>query len=108
MKSRGLLKHWTGAEIDQAFGLKGMYAKCRNGHFFYTIAGACDKCPICDSMPAEPPKEMLLPKHGFTSAAWEQPRRNSNFESVGIIERAIMAFGHGVSSINQSSRDIGQ
>lgn len=108
VKSRGLLKHWTGAEIDQAFGLKGMYAKCRNGHFFYTIAGACDKCPICDSMPAEPPKEMLLPKHGFISAAWEHPRRNFNFESVGIIERATMTFGHGVSSIDQSSRDIGQ
>jgi DEAD/DEAH box helicase domain-containing protein len=108
VKSRGLLKHWSGAEVDQAFGLGGMYAKCQKGHFFYTFAGTCDRCPICESPPDGTPSSMLLPKHGFTSAAWERPRRNTDFELVGSIERATMTFGHGRSTGDQSSPERSQ
>src|SRR5207248_3964779 len=47
--SHGLLKHWTGANIDNYLGLRGQYTKCVNGHLYYKItAGSLGLCPICN------------------------------------------------------------
>ena len=48
IRSRGILKHWTGENIDTAIGLRGQYAKCRNNHFYYWASGeAIKNCPFC-------------------------------------------------------------
>jgi DEAD/DEAH box helicase domain-containing protein len=100
--SHGLLKHWTGAELDNYIGLRGRYAECQNGHTYYQIAEELGDCTICDKPAAGNPRSMLLPKHGFTSAAWDPPRLSSDVEKVGAIERATITFARGAGKADLS------
>ena len=93
--SHGLLKHWTGANIDNYLGLRGQYTTCVNGHFYYKIAaGSLGACPICHEEPQSSPKSFLLPMHGFSSAAWDPPKLSTDVERVGHTERATITFAH--------------
>jgi hypothetical protein len=93
--SRGLLKHWTGANLDSALGLQGKLGKCERGHEFYHVATGTQEtiaCPICGEGPARTPEDLLLPRHGFTSAAWDPPKLSSDVDQVGNVERMTFAF----------------
>jgi DEAD/DEAH box helicase domain-containing protein len=91
--SHGLLKHWTGANIDNYLGLRGQYTFCVNGHFYYRIAArSLGCCPICGEEPQSAPKDFLLPMHGFSSAAWDPPKISTDVERVGRTERATITF----------------
>lgn len=92
--SRGLLKHWTGANTDDAFGLRGFYAVCANGHFFYEYVGVPDamQCPICHQLPQGRPAQFLIPRHGFTTAAWDPPRFTNEVERVGKVAQETLTF----------------
>jgi Lhr-like helicase len=98
--SRGLLKHWTGAELDNYIGLRGSYAECQSGHTYYQIAGQLGDCPICGSEAAGNAKALLLPKHGFSSAAWDPPRLSADIERVGRVERATVTFAAGKADLS--------
>ena len=95
--SRGLMKHWTGANVNSAFGLRGVGSECENGHFSYRIDSkeSFAECPICGGPPVGPPDPLILPRHGFTSAAWDPPRRGTEVESVGSVDRATISFARG-------------
>ena len=92
--SRGLLKHWSGANLDNAFGLQGLYAKCPHGHFFYDFNRDANEllCPLCGERPAETPTPFIVPRHGFTTAAWDPPRLTSEVERVGRVARETCTF----------------
>jgi superfamily II DNA or RNA helicase len=91
--SHGLLKHWTGADIDNYIGLRGQYTICNNGHFYYTIAGELGLCPICSEEPKRSnSRNFLLPMHGFSSAAWDPPKISTDVERVGHTEQATITF----------------
>ena len=91
--SRGLLKSWTGASgSESAFGLSGQFATCVNGHEYYTISTELGACKICGQEPKEEPRQMLLPKDGYTSAAWDIPRRSTDVEGVGTVKTATVTF----------------
>ena len=96
--SRGLLKHWTGADLDSALGLRGLYATCLNGHFYYEIAQPLSTCPICDKQAKQTPQQFLIPRYGFSSAAWLVPRRSIEVERVGSVERATITFARNKSA----------
>ena len=90
--SRGLLKHWTGGDIDNGFGLRGVTGQCANNHRCYSISTELDDCPLC-SQPILAPKEpILIPKHGYTTAAWDPPRFCYDAEVVGHVNRQTLAF----------------
>lgn len=85
--SRGLLKHWTGSDIDNGFGLRGVTGQCANNHRCYSISKDLDDCPLC-AQPILPQKEpILIPKHGYTTAAWDPPRFRYDAEVVGHLNR---------------------
>ncbi len=90
VSSRGLLKHWT--DGDTSFGLRGQCCECVKGHFYYWVSKTEHACPICGAEPVIPPKSMLFPKHGFSSAAWESPRFGTDIERIGSAETATMTF----------------
>lgn len=91
--SHGLLKHWTGANINNYLGLRGQYTKCVNGHLYYKIAaGSLGFCPICNGEQKSSPKNFLLPMHGFSSAAWDPPKKSTDIERVGHTEKATITF----------------
>jgi DEAD/DEAH box helicase domain-containing protein len=91
--SHGLLKHWTGADINNYLGLRGQYTTCMNDHLYYRIAAdSSGLCPICDAEPKSTPRNFLLPMHGFSSAAWDPPKVSTSVERVGHTEQATITF----------------
>jgi DEAD/DEAH box helicase domain-containing protein len=92
--SRGLLKHWTGATIDRSLGLRGKFTHCKNDHFhyWYDIGADIPNCPICEAPPRENAWDLLIPKYGFTTAAWDPPRWSTDVERVGTTEIATITF----------------
>lgn len=91
--SHGLLKHWTGADINNYLGLRGHYTTCDNEHLYYRIAAnSSGLCPICGAAPKSTPRNFLLPMHGFSSAAWEPPKMSTDVERVGHTEQATITF----------------
>ncbi|HVB74026.1 MAG TPA: DUF1998 domain-containing protein, partial [Ktedonobacteraceae bacterium] len=91
--SHGLLKHWTGADINNYLGLRGQYTTCVNKHFYYRIAAdSLGTCPICGGDPEKSSTNFLLPMHGFSSAAWDPPKASTNVDRVGHTEQATITF----------------
>jgi hypothetical protein len=92
VSSRGLLKHWTGANLDTYLGLRGRYCRCTNNHFCYWLSEDPEKCPICSAPPGENPGDLLFPKYGFSGAAWDPPKWSTDVERVGDAETATITF----------------
>ena len=90
--SRGLLKHWTGANVDSYLGLRGQYAECERGHFYYNISGSLGHCPVCHGHAAYTPNDLLFARHGYSSAAWDPPKRSFDYDRVGTVEQATITF----------------
>ena len=93
VSSRGLLKHWTGIEIDNYIGLRGNYVHCVNDHFHYWTSPETTRiCPICGEGPQKSPTRFMFPRHGFSGAAWDPPKWSSSVELVGEAQTAAQAF----------------
>ncbi|MBY0552604.1 MAG: DEAD/DEAH box helicase [Candidatus Obscuribacterales bacterium] len=92
VSSHGLLKHWTGENKNNYIGLRGWLAKCQEGHNFYTIGEEADNCKICSSPRSGLNAEILFPKHGFSSAAWDRPRYSYDVERVGKVYTTTVTF----------------
>ncbi|BAP56346.1 DEAD/DEAH box helicase [Thioploca ingrica] len=90
--SHGLLKHWTGVDIDSSPDLRGDYAICQNEHLFYEIAKIITQCPICSTLAKQTLRQFLIPKHGFRTAAWDLPKRSNDIERIGSVEQATITF----------------
>ena len=92
--SRGLMKHWTGALVDDSVGFRGLYAECRNEHVYYWSGSNNKKelCSVCGEQPASSPREFIFPAHGFTTASWDPPKWSTNIEIVGEAETVAKTF----------------
>lgn len=94
--SQGLLKHWTGAVMqDEAWGLRGRFVKTSGGYFDYSLTSAPPEDPPIQGLGGRIRRgEFLFPRHGFTTAAWDPPRHGSDFERVGELEVFTLAFAN--------------
>jgi hypothetical protein len=93
--SRGILKHWAGNEISgDLHGVRGRYARCASGHFHYTVGQALPACPICRSENICI-GDLLFPRYGFSTAAWDPPKWSTSVERIGSVEQATVTFGSG-------------
>lgn len=86
--SRGISKHFSGTNVDDAFGQKGIYYFCENGHFFPSTHKHVAECAVdgCGARVGNS-NHYLIPEHGFITAASEeitfklqQPERVGNIE----------------------------
>lgn len=91
--SHGLLKHWTGADVNAAIGFRGHLAKCVRGHDFYSFDAEPGPCPFCgERQLTDRPRPLLFPRFGFSSAAWDPPSfRGSPGGPVGRTELMTVA-----------------
>lgn len=82
--SRGILKHWTGENVagNNQMLSRAWYQK-EGGRFRFHEGFMADTNGW---------SEAVIPKHGFTTARWEQPKRASNLRKVGRIFMATDAF----------------
>ena len=93
IRSRGILKHWTGENIDTAIGLRGQYTTCRNNHLYYWDSGEPTKdCPFCGESAKQSPIPYIVPQYGFSSAAWDPPKWSADPELVGSVETVSATF----------------
>ena len=94
--SRGLLKHWTGAVMqNESWGLRGRFVRTSSGFFDYSLTAAPPQLPPVQGAGGSVKKgEFVFPKHGFTTAAWDPPRHGSDFERVGKVEVFTLAFAN--------------
>ena len=94
--SRGLLKHWTGAVMNnESWGLRGRFVRTSSGFFDYSLtAAAPQNPPVMGIGETAKTGEFLFPKHGFSTAAWDPPRHGSDFERVGKLEVFTLAFAN--------------
>ncbi len=91
--SRGILRHWTGANLDDAFGIRGSLAVCTAKHTYYWLSGPQEKCPLCGEPAKGSPDRLLFPRYGYTTAVWDPPRVSTDdIERVGHVDTATMAF----------------
>ena len=93
VSSHGLLKHWTGIELDNYIGIRGRYTWCVNDHFYYwNTPDTEETCPICRGVAKLTPRQFMFPRHGFSGAAWDPPKWSTNVEFVGEPETAARTF----------------
>ena len=95
--SRGLLKHWSGDPAqgqNDPFGLSGQMNVCPKQHRYYALggAGAALTCPVCHERPNGQTKHLLIPAHGYVTAAWDPPKRHGALDSVGYAQPLTLAF----------------
>ncbi len=86
--SRGISKHFSGSNADEAFGEKGVYYFCQNKHFFKSTKQNVSECAFdgCSAKVGNP-NQYLMPEHGFiTSASEEITFRLKQPERVGSVE----------------------
>ncbi len=93
--SHGLLKHWSGATTDDAFGLRAQAGQCPKGHFYYNLAGDLGPCPVCNEEPQAPRKGLLFPRYGYTTAEWDPPSFHRDIDSVGQVSQVSTTFAGG-------------
>ena len=92
VKSRGLLKHWTG--IDEvpggSFGLRGVLTACGQGHVAFHFATLNPTtCPHVGCTAAlNVPQQILIPKFGFSTSIHDPPTSHIQEERVGDVEYA--------------------
>jgi hypothetical protein len=73
--SHGLLKHWTGENLNTAIGFRGQMAECVNGHRFYSFNADLGPCSVCGAAERKAdPQPLLFPRFGFSTAAWDRPQ----------------------------------
>ncbi|MDD2949157.1 MAG: DEAD/DEAH box helicase [Sulfuricurvum sp.] len=88
VESKGISKHFTGNNLDEAFGEKGFIYTCSNGHFFtspYTKVHECNM-PGCKGI-IRPSSHYLIPEYGYITAASDKLSYDAgNPEKVGRLE----------------------
>lgn len=96
--SRGILKHFTGVQdAGEVFGRRGWLAVCDNQHISYVLErdDAPTECALCaQPLATQSLSPMLIPRHGYASAAYETPRSHGNWKSIGRPKTATVAFAH--------------
>ena len=82
--SRGILKHWTDANRDEALGLQYWALQCPNGHSYLATARN-EPCTECASPPTGSGEMLLFPRFGYTTAAWEPLRQGRRLDRIGEV-----------------------
>jgi len=93
LESKGILKHWTESNRDEALGLNSWALQCANEHD-YLGASPAEACPECGEKPAPPGQMLMFPRFGYTTAAWDPPKPpGRNLDRVGtVVVKAVGGF----------------
>jgi DEAD/DEAH box helicase domain-containing protein len=84
IRSKGVLKHWAGKNINEGIGLRGQYIESDDGHFEYETGGLQPSFQDSLNVTNFNGGRLLFPKFGFTTAMWDPPSRvGADLERVG-------------------------
>ena len=86
LESKGILKHWTETNRDEALMLNYWALNCANGHE-YLATNQSGLCPHCQMGPADPGQMLMFPRFGYSTAAWEPPKSPvRKLDRIGKVE----------------------
>ncbi len=88
IESKGISKHFTGENLDEAFGEKGFTYLCDKGHFFTSHYIKVHECSMsgCKGV-VKPASNYLMPEHGYITAASDKLTYKAGTpEKVGRLE----------------------
>jgi DEAD/DEAH box helicase domain-containing protein len=84
-ESKGILKHWTEANRDEALGLNNWALRCSNEHD-YLATSQSELCRECGQPPQDTGQALMFPRFGYTTAAWDPPKPpGRNLDRVGEV-----------------------
>ncbi len=82
--SRGVLKHWTGEQLNTAIGERRALHTCGNEHrFSVPVPSTNPRCEFCGESATTSPEDLLMVRFGFSTAAWEPMARARSSEAIG-------------------------
>lgn len=85
-ESKGILKHWTEANRDEALGLNYWALRCVNDHE-YRATSPNEPCKECGQAPQSRGQALMFPRFGYTTAAWDPPKLpGRNLDRVGEVQ----------------------
>lgn len=73
VESKGVLKHWTEANRDEALGLNYWALRCTNDHE-YLATSQQEACKECGQPPQGRVQALMFPRFGYSTAAWDPPK----------------------------------
>ena len=88
--SRGLRKHWTDSNLNEALGLQYFLLKCPQEHT-YINQSPDETCPRCGNIPITT-QQLVFPRFGYTTAGWDKMPLGKNFERIGAQSVCPTAF----------------
>lgn len=80
---------------DNGFGKRAWWYSCTKGHLYYKNSPDNSHVCIvedCGAAAADSGKILLMPRHGFSTAAWDPPSWVLSTEQVGSLSLATTAF----------------
>lgn len=102
VESKGILKHWTEANRDEALGLNYWKLECLNGHQYLATSQdqPCTEAG-CGELPGRSGQALMFPRFGYTTAAWEPPRPpGRSLDRVGEVKVcAVRGFALGEATL---------
>jgi len=104
-ESKGILKHWTEANKDEALGLNYWAMTCASGHE-YLGTSQDEACPECGEAAQAKRDQLMFPRFGYTTAAWDPPKPpGRNLDRVGKV--LTTATGFSLSAVTNEQSDFG-
>jgi Lhr-like helicase len=93
--SRGVVNFWGEKTGDREFGVRLWKYCCLRGHSWYRRwkddTQICD-VPGCGSMKEDNGSLLLVPKYGYSTAAWDPPSWSGNPERIGRTQILSTSF----------------
>ena len=88
--SRGLRKHWTDSNLNEALGLQYFLLECSQEHI-YINQSPDETCPRCSGIPTRT-QQLVFPRFGYTTAGWDKMPLGTNLERIGAQSVCPTAF----------------
>jgi DEAD/DEAH box helicase domain-containing protein len=85
--SNGLVSYWGNTSKEKEFGPRLWQYSCTRGHTWYSYWSEEPKAPCkasgCECPKADTGKVLLLPRYGYSTAAWDPPTWSGKQERIG-------------------------
>lgn len=93
--SHAVLRSWASGDYSTEFGQRAWKYSCTMGHNWYTylpveITACC--VPGCPGRRVDQGQSLLLPKYGYSTAAWDPPSWLGSQERVGRTQVTTTSF----------------
>jgi DEAD/DEAH box helicase domain-containing protein len=98
LESRGLQQSWNAASQKVDFGRRAMLYECEVGHTFYRFTmerSALCAVAGCSRPLREAGRQLLMPRFGYKTAAWDPPTWDGSTERIGTVSVSTTAFIEG-------------